>query len=165
MENTIEYKGYVGQFNYEPGDEAFHGIVLGLRDVIHFQGTCVAELKQALAASVDDYLAWCAEEGVAPEKPYTGKFVVRIAPDLHRMISVRARVNGVSLNQWVAEALSQQIEEHPTTPESGFWLRTIHYAVKPKSLAENRPLYRKRSKGTRTRWRSPTITDRGNDDG
>jgi predicted HicB family RNase H-like nuclease len=108
MENTIEYKGYIGQFNYEPGDEAFHGIVLGLRDVIHFQGTCVAELKQSLAESVDDYLAWCQEEGVAPEKPYTGRFVVRIAPDLHRSISVRARLAGVSLNQWVAEALARQ---------------------------------------------------------
>ncbi len=108
MENTIEYKGYVGQFSYEPGDEAFHGIVLGLRDVIHFQGTCVAELKQSLADSVDDYLAWCAEEGVAPEKPYTGKFVVRIAPDLHRRISMRAKAAGVSLNQWVADALLAQ---------------------------------------------------------
>ena len=110
MENTIEYKGYVGQFHYQAGDEAFHGIVLGLRDVIHFQGTCVAELKESLKDSVDDYLAWCQEEGVEPEKPYTGRFVVRIAPDLHRSISLRARSAGLSLNQWVAEALARQAE-------------------------------------------------------
>ena len=69
MENTIEYKGYVGHFRYEKGEEAFHGIVLGLRDVIHFQGTCLSELEQSLQDSVEDYLAWCAGEGVTPEKP------------------------------------------------------------------------------------------------
>lgn len=108
MENTIEYKGYIGQFSYEPGDEAFHGIVLGVRDVIHFQGKCVTELKQSLADSVDDYLAWCEAEGVAPEKPYTGRFLVRIAPELHRTLSVQAQAAGVSLNQWVATALARQ---------------------------------------------------------
>ena len=107
MENTIEYKGYIGQFRYEDGDEAFHGTVVGLRDVIHFQGTCVSELRQSLEDSVEDYLAWCAEEGVTPEKPYTGRFIVRVAPDLHRTISTRAKTAGQSLNQWVAEALAR----------------------------------------------------------
>ena len=78
------------------------------RDVIHFQGTCVAELKESLQGSVDDYVAWCQEEGVTAEKPYTGRFVVRIAPDLHRKISVRAKATGVSLNQWVADALAKE---------------------------------------------------------
>ena len=99
MENTIKSKGYVGQFRYEEGDEAFHGIVLGLRNDVHFQGTCVTELKQSLAGSVDDYLAWCEEEGGTPEKPYTGRFGVRIAPDLHRTISMRAKAAGVSLTE------------------------------------------------------------------
>jgi predicted HicB family RNase H-like nuclease len=66
VENAIEYKGFVGQFRYEPEDEALHGVVLGMRDVIHFQGTSVAELKQSLESSVDEYLRWCTEEGVAP---------------------------------------------------------------------------------------------------
>ncbi len=108
MDNTIEYKGYFGQFRYEDGDDAFHGIVLGLRDVIHFQGTCIAELQESLRDSVEDYLAWCDEEGIAPEKPYTGRFVVRIPPDLHRSISVQAKAQGVSLNQWVADTLSKR---------------------------------------------------------
>jgi predicted HicB family RNase H-like nuclease len=107
MENTFEYRGYVGQFRYEPGDEAFHGTVVGLRDVVHFQGTCVAELRESFQASVDDYLQWCEEEGTEPEKPYTGRFIVRIPPDLHHKISVRAKVAGQSLNQWVADTLSK----------------------------------------------------------
>jgi len=105
MENTFEYKGYFGQFRYEPGDEAFHGVVVGLRDVIHFQGTCVAELRESFQDSVDDYLKWCEEEGSEPEKPFTGRFIVRISPDLHRRISLKAKLGGVSLNQWVAETL------------------------------------------------------------
>jgi predicted HicB family RNase H-like nuclease len=109
MENTIEYKGYMGQIRYEPGDEAFHGAVIGLRDVIHFQGTCVAELRQSFQDSVDDYLQWCEEEGVSPEKPHTGRFIVRVSPDLHRRISVRAKLEGVSLNQWICETLSRAL--------------------------------------------------------
>ena len=140
MENTIEYKGYVGQFRYEEGDEAFHGIVLGLRDVIHFQGTCVAELKQSLAGSVDDYLAWCEEEGGTPEKPYTGRFVVRIAPDLHRTISVRAKAAGVSLNQWVAEALARRAggERVEPAPKGAFRLRKLRSSVRTRALLTTR---------------------------
>jgi predicted HicB family RNase H-like nuclease len=107
MENTFEYEGYIGQFRYEAGDEAFHGTVVGLRDVIHFQGTCVSELRQAFQESVDDYLQWCRDEGTEPEKPYTGRFIVRLPPELHRKISVRAKVAGQSLNQWVTETLSK----------------------------------------------------------
>ncbi len=116
MRNTLEYKGYLGQFHYESGDENFHGIVLGLKDVIHFQGTCIAELKQSLQDSVEDYLRWCAEEGVEPEKPYTGRFVVRLSPDLHRQISLRARAAGVSLNQWVTDALIRESREEYAVP-------------------------------------------------
>jgi predicted HicB family RNase H-like nuclease len=64
MENTLEYKGYVGQFHYEQGDEAFHGTVLGLRDVIHFQGACVSELRESFQGSVDEYVQWCDEESM-----------------------------------------------------------------------------------------------------
>lgn len=107
MENTFEYKGYTGQFRYEQGDEAFHGTVIGLRDVVHFTGTCVAELRESFQGSVDDYLQWCEEEGVEPEKPYTGRFIVRMSPELHRKISAKAKAAGLSLNQWVAEELAK----------------------------------------------------------
>lgn len=116
MANMIEYRGYTGQFHYEEGDDNFHGTVLGLRDIIHFQGSCIAELRQSLQESIDDYLHWCEEEGIAPEKPYTGKFVVRLAPDLHRRISLQAKAAGVSLNQWVSDALLREAQEDYRTP-------------------------------------------------
>ncbi len=108
MENILEHKGYVGQFTYEEGDESFHGTVLGLRHVIHFQGNCVAQLKQSLRDSVDDYLQWCEQEGMTPERPYTGKFVVHVSPDLHRIISIKAQSAGMTINQWVAQALARE---------------------------------------------------------
>jgi len=111
MNNMIEYKGYVGKFSYEEGDEAIHGTVLNLRDVIHFQGRSLDELRQSLQDSVEDYLAWYAEEGTPPEKPYTGKFVVRVPPNLHRQISVKAKARGISLNQFVSSALERAITE------------------------------------------------------
>ncbi len=111
MDNTLEYKGYTGRFSHEDGDEAFHGTVLNLRDVIHFQGRSIEELRQSLKDSVDDYLAWCAAEGRTPEKSFTGKFIVRLSPELHRKVSTRAQAEGTSLNQWITETLEKAIQK------------------------------------------------------
>ena len=108
MNNMLEYKEYLGKFGYEKGDNALHGTVLNIRDVIHFQGQSLAELRQAFQDSVDDYLVWCAEEGKAPEKPYSGKFMIRIDPRLHRKASIQAQRVGQSLNQWVGETLEKE---------------------------------------------------------
>jgi len=70
MSNVLKYKGYLGKFGYEDGDDALHGVVANIRDVIHFQGHTIVELRQSFQDSVDDYLAWCAEEGKTPERPY-----------------------------------------------------------------------------------------------
>ena len=107
MDNTLKYKGYIGRFNYEEGDEAFHGTVLNLRDVIHFQGRSIEELRQSLQDSVEDYLAWCAVEGRPPEKPFTGKFILRLPPEVHRKVTTRAQLDGLRLYQWITEVLDK----------------------------------------------------------
>ncbi len=76
-----------------------------IADVITFQGRSIDELKQALADSIDDYLEFCTLSGKTPQKPYSGKFNVRILPELHQRIVTRASHDGKSLNMWVAEAL------------------------------------------------------------
>ncbi|MEX2559015.1 MAG: type II toxin-antitoxin system HicB family antitoxin, partial [Pirellulales bacterium] len=88
-------------------DEAgiFHGEVINTRDVITFQGESVPELKKAFQDSVDDYLAFCAKRGEEPEKPFSGQFVTRIPPELHRKVNLAASMSGKSLNAWVAEQL------------------------------------------------------------
>ena len=83
--------------------------MINTRDVITFQGDSVTELKKAFPESVDDYLAFCEERGAAPDKPFSGQFVTRIPPDLHRQVNVAAALSGKSLNAWVTEQLQGAI--------------------------------------------------------
>ncbi len=110
--NILEYKGYQGRFDYDPEADIFDGQVMNLTDIITFQGRSIDELKPALEDSVEDYLDFCNVKGKTPEKPYSGRFNVRIAPELHQRIAVNAAREGVSLNNWVAKTLSKVISEH-----------------------------------------------------
>lgn len=107
----MKYKGYVAEVEFDEKAEIFHGEVVNLRDVITFEGKTVDELRQAFQDSVDDYLEFCAERGEEPEKPYSGRFVVRIEPELHRRIAVEARRRGMSINALVGEVLAKSTEE------------------------------------------------------
>ena len=102
----MEYKGYSGIVEFDDEAELFHGEVANLRDVITFQGRSVDELRQAFVDSIDAYLSWCAERGKSPDKPFSGKFMVRIDPETHREISTAAQKSGKSLNAWVADNLA-----------------------------------------------------------
>ncbi len=105
--NAMAYKGYEATVEYDADAELFHGEVVNTRDVITFQGRSVDALKAALADSVEDYLAFCRERGEDPEKPYSGQFVVRVDPALHRAVAAAAKRAGASLNKWVAAALER----------------------------------------------------------
>ena len=105
--NTMTHNGYEAQVEFDDEAGLFHGEVINLRDVITFQGKSVAELKRAFAGSVSDYLAFCKARGEAPEKPYSGQFVVRVDPPLHRAVVTAAKRAGVSLNKWVAATLER----------------------------------------------------------
>mgnify|MGYP001109255077 CR=1 FL=1 len=105
----MHYNGYEAVVEFDEEAEIFHGEVINLRDVITFQGASATELKQAFADSVEDYLAFCAERGEEPEKPFSGQFVVRTEPSLHKALTVAARRAGVSLNKWVTSALERAV--------------------------------------------------------
>jgi len=107
----IEYKGYLGTVEYDAEAKIFHGDVINTRDVITFQGTTVEEIESAFRDSVDDYITWCKEEGVEPEKPYSGKFNIRLAPQLHRKIAILARQKRISLNSFVEKAIVNEIAQ------------------------------------------------------
>jgi predicted HicB family RNase H-like nuclease len=107
--NAMQYKEYTGFFEFEPDDEMFHGTVVGIRDVVHFCGSSVVELKTALADSVEDYLEFCKNIGKAPEKPCSGKLMLRLSPDLHRQAETAAKASGKSLNAWMTEAIAQRL--------------------------------------------------------
>jgi predicted HicB family RNase H-like nuclease len=101
----LEHRGYLGVVEADEG--TFVGRVAGLRDVVTFEGATFPEVEQAFRASVDDYLAFCAERGEPPDRPYSGKIPLRLDPELHRRAAARAQATGVSLNQWIAGRLEQ----------------------------------------------------------
>jgi predicted HicB family RNase H-like nuclease len=113
----LKYKGYEGvidDIDAEAGCLA--GNVIGIQGVITFEGATAAELEKAFRDSVDDYLEFCADLAEAPEKPFSGKFVVRLSPDLHRRASEAARKADVSLNGWVTRAVEQYLKQSPASP-------------------------------------------------
>jgi predicted HicB family RNase H-like nuclease len=99
----LEYKGYLGMVEAEDG--VFAGRVVGLRDIITFEGSTFAEVEQAFRDSIDDYLAFCAERGEPPDRPYSGKIPLRVSPEMHRRAAMRAQAAGLSLNQWIARRI------------------------------------------------------------
>src|SRR5829696_581314 len=109
--NTLQYKEYTGVFEYDEEADLLHGRVVGLRDVVTFEGRSVDELRTALADSVEDYLEFCRELGQEPDKPFSGRFLLRIDPELHRSIAVAATRNGKSINHWIKEALQEAAEK------------------------------------------------------
>ena len=108
---VMEHEGYVGSIEYDEQDNVFHGRVINTRDVITFEGRSVDELRQALVDSITDYRAMCAEDGVEPEKPFSGRFLVRIEPELHRQAYLAAAHARKSLNAFVKEAISERVAE------------------------------------------------------
>lgn len=106
----MQYKGYNGRVEFDDEADIFHGEVLGLRDVITFQGRTVDEVKQAFHDSVEDYLEYCTQRGEAPEKPFTGKLMLRIPPDIHRKAYIAAKQSGASLNAWITQTLKNTTE-------------------------------------------------------
>ena len=112
--SILTYKGYQGSFEYDPDADIFHGDVLHINDVVTFQGRSIDELKAALAESIDVYLEYCEKKGRAPEKPFSGTFNVRVAPELHQKAARSAALEGISLNSWMNRAVEKAVSEHHT---------------------------------------------------
>jgi predicted HicB family RNase H-like nuclease len=112
----MEYKGYTAKVEFDDEADLFHGQVLNIRDVITFQGRSVEELRKEFVNSVEDYLEFCAERGEEPEKPYSGRFLVRLKPELHREFAIAAARAGESLNAWVVQTLERALLPATATP-------------------------------------------------
>ncbi|TAJ77333.1 MAG: type II toxin-antitoxin system HicB family antitoxin [Gallionellaceae bacterium] len=107
--NTMGYKNFAARVEYSEDDGCFIGHIAGIRDVIGFHGESVAELRAAFEEAVDDYLAACEKIGKEPNKPYSGKFHLRLTPDLHARAAMVAETRGKSLNTWVSEVIEKSV--------------------------------------------------------
>ena len=101
----LKHKGYTGSVVYDDEAHLFHGEVVGLKAVITFQGTTVDEIEKAFEDSVEDYLQWCSERGKTPEKPHSGKFNLRMPPDLYVNVMAQAAQERMSMNSYILKRL------------------------------------------------------------
>ena len=107
----MEYKGYIGKIEIDDEAGILYGEVINVRDVITFEGESVDEIQKAFRESVDDYLAFCAKRKESPEKPFSGKFVLRLPAELHRKAYIQAKLKDKSLNGWVTEVLQTALKD------------------------------------------------------
>ena len=108
MSNAMLHKGYAARVEFSPDDDCFVGHIAGIKDIIGFHADTVVGLKQAFHEAVEDYLDTCKSIGKSPQKPYSGKLMLRIAPEVHAAVATAAEVSGKSINQWAAEALGRE---------------------------------------------------------
>jgi predicted HicB family RNase H-like nuclease len=101
----MRYKGYTARVDFDDRDGIFVGRVLGVRDAISFHGETVAELRRDFRQAIEHYVAVCAKRGETPEKPYSGKLMLRVPPDVHAAAAIAAEAKGESLNHWATQVL------------------------------------------------------------
>ncbi len=105
--NAMNHKGYTARIEFDERDDIFVGRVLGLRTMISFHGETVAGLRAAFETAIEQFLRDCKEQGVRPEKPASGKLMLRVPPEVHGAALVAAQAAGKSLNQWASEVLEE----------------------------------------------------------
>lgn len=108
--NTMSHKGYAARVEFDERDNIFVGRILGIRSIISFHGETVDELRAEFQNAVDDYVAECKELGLKPEKPASGKLLLRVPPEVHGKALVVAQAAGKSLNQWATEVLQSAVQ-------------------------------------------------------
>ena len=107
--NTMTHNGHTARVEYDERDNIFVGRILGVRSIISFHGATVKALRSEFVRAIEDYLAECVEKAIEPEKPASGKLLLRVPPEVHGKALVAAQAAGKSLNQWAAEVLARAV--------------------------------------------------------
>lgn len=107
----MKYKGYIGSVEFSEEDNCLYGKVQGLHGtLISYEGSTVDDIREDFEGAVDDYLESCRERGIEPAKPYSGKFMVRMATDLHSKVAALAQSTGTTINEIVNRAVRKELE-------------------------------------------------------
>ena len=109
MRDSLSYKGFVGSVHFNAADEVFYGKIVGVNDLVTFEGTTVADLAASFRDAVEDYVVLCRSAGKPVRKSYKGSFNVRIPASLHQRAAEQATVRGISLNRLVQDALQREV--------------------------------------------------------
>ena len=130
MNNTMEYRGYVGSVEFSEADQLLFGKVQGIRSLISYEGTTVSELIEDFHGAVDDYLTFCNAEGKTPEKAFKGSFNIRFKnTDLHKRAAIYAYNHNVSLNSVVEESVAEYLSTRQDSCLSGLFMASSIFAL------------------------------------
>ena len=113
MNDILQYKNYFATVHFNADDEVFHGKIIGINDLVSFEGTNVKELKKAFQGAVEDYLETCKALQKVPEKAYKGSFNIRISSELHKEAALYASIKNVSLNDFIKQAIAHVLSKPP----------------------------------------------------
>ncbi|MBB5057566.1 putative HicB family RNase H-like nuclease [Granulicella aggregans] len=109
MSTTMEHRGYHGSVSYSAEDKMLHGRIMGIRDMVSFGGTTVRQLEKNFRDAVDEYLAFCAETGKTPNRPFKGSVNVRLTESLHLRAACFAEEKKVKLNAVINDAVEHYL--------------------------------------------------------
>ncbi len=109
--NSLTYKQYIGSISFSAEDETFYGKIEHINDLITFESDNAHDLKKAFQEAVDDYISFCEEKGVEPDKPFKGSFNVRIKPSLHKLAYQKALQKGMSLNKFIETSMEKELKD------------------------------------------------------
>jgi predicted HicB family RNase H-like nuclease len=116
MKDVITYKGFIGSVHFASEDRVFYGKVEGINDLISFEGKTVDELEEGFKYMVDEHIKDCKKNHLPLEKSYKGNLNIRLAPELHKKAVRHAALKGISLNQYINEAIRKEL--HASEPDS-----------------------------------------------
>lgn len=103
--------GYSARIEYDADTDRFRGEILGLVGGADFYGKTPKELRAEFRKSLAVFLEVCREKGIEPRRSYSGKFNLRIPPELHERLAIAAQAEGKSINAVAQEALARMF--HP----------------------------------------------------
>jgi predicted HicB family RNase H-like nuclease len=109
--NMMTLEDFNAKIEYDPALDMFRGEILGLNGGADFYGKNPKELRAEFKKSLQVFLEVCREKGIEPRRNYSGKFNLRISPELHQKLAIVAQAEGKSINTVAQEALQQRVLE------------------------------------------------------
>lgn len=120
MKDVITYKGFIGSVHYASEDRVFYGKIEGINDLISFEGETVDQLEEGFKYMVDEHIKDCKKNNYPLEKSYKGNLNIRLAPELHKKAAYSAALRGISLNQYINEAIRKELHASEPDPKKGY---------------------------------------------
>jgi predicted HicB family RNase H-like nuclease len=114
MKDVIIYKGFIGSVHFASEDRVFYGKVEGINDLISFEGSTVDELEEGFKYMVDAHIKDCNKKNIPIEKSYKGNLNIRLSPELHKKAAYYASLKGISLNQYINDAIEKDLATSDT---------------------------------------------------